>query len=87
MTLVLVGDNGAGSSTRRRASFREESDRVLPFRDVATLRPVDVDALMHPRTPLMVDPREAHMNVVSLTSFAGSSRRASRGGRPEGDAA
>jgi hypothetical protein len=82
MTLVLVGDNGTGSPTRRRASFREKSDRVLPFRDVATLRPVDVDALMHPQTPLTVDPREAQMNVVSLTA-----RRTSRGDRPEGDAA
>jgi hypothetical protein len=82
MTLVLVGDNGTGSPTRRRASFREASDRILPFHEVATLRPVDVDALMHPKTPLTVAPSEAQMNVVCLTA-----RRTSRGGRPEGDAA
>lgn len=68
-----------------------KNDRVLSFPDVAVRRPIEVMGCAHPSTPPQVVPQDAPLNVVSLTAFAGSSRRAPRGsscgGRPDGDAA
>jgi hypothetical protein len=70
--------------------LREENATVLPFRDAALRRPIDVVAWMnsHAPAPQAVD---APDNVIPLTGLARSSSRARRrfwcGGPPDGEAA
>lgn len=71
--------------------LREENATVLPFRDAAMRRPIDVVAWMNTRAPFASEPKDAVDNVVPLARFArasrGGARRAWFGGPPEGDAA
>lgn len=71
--------------------LREENATVLPFRDAAMRRPIDVVAWMNTRPPFPSGPATSLDNVVPLARFA----RACRGvacetwfeGPPEGEAA
>jgi hypothetical protein len=70
--------------------LREENATVLPFRDAALRRPIDVVAWMNSHAPA---PQTANApdNVIPLAGMARSSRRARRrfwcGGPPDGEAA
>ena len=70
--------------------LREENATVLPFRDAALRRPIDVVAWMNSHAPA---PRagDAPDNVIPLTALARSSRVSRRrfwcGGPPDGEAA
>ena len=70
--------------------LREENATVLPFRDAALRRPIDVVAWMNSHAPAP-QAGDAPDNVIPLTGPAHSSRRARRrfwcGGPPEGEAA
>ena len=70
--------------------LREENATVLPFRDAALRRPIDVVAWVNSHAPAP-QAGAARDNVVPLTGVARSSRRARRrfwgGGPPDGEAA
>jgi hypothetical protein len=71
--------------------LREENATVLPFRDAAMRRPIDVVAWMNTRAPSASEPPDALDNVIPLARFAHASRNLTcstwSGGPPEGDAA
>jgi hypothetical protein len=70
--------------------LREENAIVLPFRDSALRRPIDVVAWMNTHLPYAPDSTEAPDNVVPLARFERSRSGSCRtwlGGPPEGDAA
>jgi hypothetical protein len=70
--------------------LREENATILPFRDAALRRPIDVVAWINSHAP-SAQPSEAPDNVIPLTHLAHSSRRARRrfwcDGPPDGEAA
>ena len=70
--------------------LREENATVLPFRDAALRRPIDVVAWMNSHAPA-AQPCETSDNVIPLNRLSPSSRRARRrfwcDGPPEGEAA
>jgi hypothetical protein len=70
--------------------LREENATVLPFRDAAMRRPIDLVAWTNSHAAT-TQPDDTPDNVIPLTRFARSSRRAGRrfwcGGPPEGEAA
>ena len=72
--------------------FGGASATVLPFRDSALRRPVDVVARTNPQAPSSAEsPVDEMQNVVSLAHFERFSRRTGRrrslADPPEGDAA
>ncbi|MGZ8475940.1 MAG: hypothetical protein ACXWWQ_06970 [Candidatus Limnocylindria bacterium] len=70
--------------------LREENAIVLPFRDSAFRRPIDVVAWTNTHLPYEPDSTEAPDNVVPLARVARSRRGSCRtwpGGPPEGEAA
>ena len=71
--------------------LREENATVLPFRDSALRRPIDVVAWMNTDAPHQAVSTDAPDNVVPLARFARSLRRGSGRtwfeGPPEGEAA
>jgi hypothetical protein len=74
--------------------LREETATVLPFRDAALRRPIDVVAWMNTHAPRAGEPATCD-NVIPLARFDRASRRVDRrvdrwpwlDGPPEGDAA
>jgi hypothetical protein len=70
--------------------LREETATVLPFRDSALRRPIDVVAWINTHAPLAGDASELD-NVIPLARFARATRRGERrtwfGGPPGGEAA
>jgi hypothetical protein len=71
--------------------LRDENPTVLPFRDAALRRPIDVVAWMNLGSPPAAERPESHENVVSLELFARAGRRNGRarwlGDSPGGEAA
>jgi hypothetical protein len=68
--------------------LREENATVLPFRDAALRRPIDVVAWMNTRSPFPSGPAMTLDNVVPLTRFArGVAGETWFEGPPEGEAA
>ena len=71
--------------------LRDENATVLPFRDSALRRPIDVVAWKNTQTPLQTEATDEQDNVVALARFARSRRSASCrtwiGGPPDGEAA
>ena len=70
--------------------LREENATVLPFRDAALRRPIDVVAWVNSHAPA-AQPGEARDNVIPLTHLGRTSRCARRrfwcDGPPGGEAA
>ena len=70
--------------------LREENATVLPFRDAALRRPIDVVAWVNSHTPAP-QPGALRDNVIPLTHLGRTSRRARRrfgcDGPPGGEAA
>ena len=70
--------------------LRNDTAKVLLFRDSALRRPIDVVAWMNSHAPA-AQPCETSDNVVPLNRLSPSSRRARRrfwcGGPPDGEAA
>jgi len=70
--------------------LQEENATVLPFRDSALRRPIDVVAWTNTHLPYQPDATETPDNVVPLARFARSRRVSCRtwpGGPPKGEAA
>ena len=70
--------------------LREENAIVLPFRDSALRRPIDIVAWTNTHLPYEPDSTETPANVVPLARFAGSRNDGWRtwlDGPPEGEAA
>jgi hypothetical protein len=71
--------------------LRDETTTVLPFRDAALRRPIDVVAWMNTYAPSEPEPVGAHDNVIPFTRLSRSPRRGDCrtwvAGPPEGDAA
>jgi hypothetical protein len=71
--------------------LREENATVLPFRDAALRRPIDVVAWMNTRASSATESRVALDNVIPMARFARASRRGAHrtwfAGPPEGEAA
>ena len=71
--------------------LREENAPVLPFRDSALRRPIDVVTWMNTHAPYQAESTDAPDNVVPLARFARSRRRGNGRtwfeGPPEGEAA
>ena len=71
--------------------LRDENTTVLPFRDAALRRPIDVVAWMNTYAPREPEPVDAQDNVIPFTRPTRSSRpsgyRTWLADPPEGDAA
>jgi hypothetical protein len=71
--------------------LRDENATVLPFRDSALRRPIDVVAWMNTHAPQDPESVDARDNVIPLARFSRASRRGAcrtwLGGPPEGEAA
>jgi hypothetical protein len=67
--------------------LREENAIVLPFRDSALRRPIDVVAWRNTHLPYQPDHSEAPDNVVPLARSQRGGCRTWLGGPPEGAAA
>jgi hypothetical protein len=67
--------------------LREDQATVLPFRDAAVRRPIDVVAWINTYTPRPAQPGEVRGNVIPLGSSARLTRRRRWCSGPSGDEA
>jgi hypothetical protein len=67
--------------------LRKENATVLPFRDAAMRRPIDVVAWMNTRASSASGTTDALDNVVPMARFVRASRNTWFAGPPEGEAA